>query len=164
MLPKPKPDLTYGFPIFTARDQLPPGFAEYECGSNFQFDQLKMLSQESGGGLISAPSKGLWSTKETANVRQNLTCFPWAVVEAKTDRATWTEEEKCMLQAANASSVALDMLSRLHERVANATGAIPGELPPIIAFTCMGKQVQVWLTFQRRTVNGPQDFVRFSNW
>ena len=71
-------------------------------------------------------------------------CFPWAVVEVKKPNVKEQDVEFCYCQAVNGSAVAL----RIFESIfLEAYGAIPHDLPPIIAFTCIGPDLKVWLVF-----------------
>lgn len=152
----PKPDLTYGFPIFTGRDHLPPGIGEQVYGSTFRHSVLRSLRKDPEVQLISAPQENLWKVDENAAKVQILTCFPWAVVEAKHAMVEGNRVSFCYRQAANATSVALTMLSELFYK---ATWVAPEALPPIVAFTCIGPVVRVWLTYKDGTVRESGEFV-----
>jgi hypothetical protein len=73
-------------------------------------------------------------------------CFPWAVVEVKKRPHKQTHPQKqqvrdrCYQQAANASASALDIMSRLFQE---PSGPLPDDLPPIIAFTCVGPELRL---------------------
>jgi hypothetical protein len=52
--------------------------------------------------------------------------------------------ERCYCQAANASAAALDIRTELFTK---AFGGADLTVPPVIAFTCVGHVVKVWLTY-----------------
>ena len=145
-LTTPTPDLTYAFPILNSPFT---GFAAQETlGTIFSLDVLRDLRNDANINLVSSPTCGLQnnddgSPKSDLN-KTNLMCFPWAVVEIKHPRVRKTCIKKCYCQAANDSAIALRMLGALFRK---ATGSIPVDLPPIIAITCIGPQLQVWLTY-----------------
>jgi hypothetical protein len=74
----------------------------------------------------------------------DLICFPWAVVEVKRRSKDEGVKNFCYQQAANASVTALDIMTRLFEV---SGGQAPDDLPPIIAFTCIGPEIRLWLMF-----------------
>lgn len=147
-LKDPKPDLTYAFPILSSPCT---DFAAQETlGTTFSLDVLQKLRKDDH--LISAPTTGLknrsyGSSRKGLN-KSDLMCFPWAVVENKQPRVEKSEVEKCYCQAANGSAIALRMLGRLFRK---ATGCVPADLPPIIAITCVGPELRVWLTYNPGT-------------
>ena len=51
--------------------------------------------------------------------------------------------ERCYCQAANAAAAALQLQAQLFEN-----SAIISQSPPVIAFTCIGPIVKVWLAYQ----------------
>ena len=59
--------------------------------------------------------------------------------------------KNCYCQAANASSAALSLQAHL---LARAYGTVPKALSPIIAFTCIGPRIKVWLTYRLETSQG----------
>lgn len=146
----PKPDLTYAFPIFKSTDKLPPGFSDDDCTENFRVSFLAELRGQGSEGLRSSLTTGLLkvSRDERVTLRTpDRMCFPWAVVEVK--RASLAndgpEPEKfCHCQAANATATAIRIQEALFQQ---ATGSIPEDLPPIIAFTCVGPDFKLWLAY-----------------
>jgi hypothetical protein len=71
-------------------------------------------------------------------------CFPWAIVEMKRDPANPDEStERCYCQAANAAAAALELEAQLFDKLDVAWS----DLPPVVAFTCIGPIVKVWLAF-----------------
>ena len=143
----PKLDLTYAFPIFKNRNALPLGFAEHDCGENFSGEFLKCLRND--GGVNKTIKSTVTTGLDKKNVRElnayDVMCFPWAVVEVKHADVKPHEIRKCYCQAANASAVALGLQESLF---VEAYGSIPGDLPPVVAFTCVGPDFKVWLTFR----------------
>jgi hypothetical protein len=143
---EPKPDLTYGFPIISSTKGLPKGFVRDEYVQCFSLDVLGKLRSN---GVCSATTTGLQKWNKHKNESKlkatDLLCFPWAVVETKHMLVSAAEVEKCYCQAANASAAALSLRQEL---VTLAFGAIPETLSPIIAFTCIGPRIKVWLTYR----------------
>jgi len=89
------------------------------------------------------------TTKKDDDLRaHDVLCYPWAIVEMKHFRVSPAEVNNCYCQAANASSAALSLQEHLLVR---AYGAIPKTLSPIIAFTCIGPRIKVWLTYRWET-------------
>jgi hypothetical protein len=142
----PKPDLTYGFPIISSPEGLPEGFVKDEYIQSFSLDVLGKLRSN---GVHSATTTGLRRWAETKNgvklKAPDLLCYPWAIVEMKHSQVSSAEVEKCYCQAANASAAALSLQEQL---LALAFGTIPRTLSPIIAFTCIGPRIKVWLTYR----------------
>lgn len=148
-LKDPKPDLTYAFPISSAPVT---GFAAQEIlGTTFSLHVLQELRKDYHVKLISAPTTGLKNRKVSSSRKclnnSDLMCFPWAVVEIKHPRAEKSKIEECYCQAANGSAIALRMLGALFQK---ATGSVPTDLAPIIAITCIGPELRVWLTYNAR--------------
>jgi hypothetical protein len=142
----PKPDLTYGFPIISSPKGLPRGFVKEEYIQSFF---LSVLGKLCSNGVHSATTTGLrrWTeTKDDVKLKApDLLCYPWAIVEMKHSQVSPAEVEKCYCQAANASAAALSLQEQLF---APAFGTIPKTLSPIIAFTCIGPRIKVWLTYR----------------
>lgn len=53
----------------------------------------------------------------------------------------------CYCQAANGASAALTLLESLYMRASLATIDYVERIPPVIAFTCIGPEIRVWLAF-----------------
>jgi len=53
--------------------------------------------------------------------------------------------ERCYCQAANAAAAALELQAQLFDKLG---GDASSESPPVIAFTCIGPIVKVWLAYQ----------------
>lgn len=140
---RPKPDLTYAFPIIKSPLVKLRGFERDEFSKGFTTHSLGSLLQKE---IICTPTTGLrkWikSPHRTTLSSPDLACFPWAVVEFKKDSEI--EDERCYCQAANASAAALDLRTQLMEKVGNNPAL---DLPPVIAFTTVGHIVKVWLTY-----------------
>ncbi|EQL34773.1 hypothetical protein BDFG_03471 [Blastomyces dermatitidis ATCC 26199] len=133
----PKPNFTYGYPII--RD-VPIALRSAEPVTNFSFEVLGDLRS---AGLISSPVGSLhgWTKdKFTFLSPDKFICFPWAVVEQC--RGLFPFEEN-YAHAANAALVAL----RLNEELSKfATGSYDS-IPPVVAFTCVGSEIRVWLAY-----------------
>ncbi|KAH7395366.1 hypothetical protein DE146DRAFT_659883 [Phaeosphaeria sp. MPI-PUGE-AT-0046c] len=148
---QPKPDLTYGFPIQDKSCNSPKGLTRDDL---FQTLSLKVL-----GGLIPhkvscVPTTGLrnWTKDPEKSVLRGSDrfCFPWAVVEMKRYATSSHESiERCYCQAANAAAAALELQSQLFDILGDASP----EPPPVVAFTCVGPIVKVWLAYQYKAAN-----------
>lgn len=144
---RPKPDLTYAFPIHDSPLNDLSRFERDHFTRCFSVQALKTLSEK---GIICAPTTGLrkWTerAKRTFLSTTDLACFPWAVVEFKKQvpGSRTSPVERCYCQAANASAAALELQGQLFALVVDKTYST---LPPIISFTCIGPIVRVWLTY-----------------
>ncbi|KAF2818062.1 hypothetical protein CC86DRAFT_461261 [Ophiobolus disseminans] len=143
---RPKPDLTYAFPILKTFSNDLHGFERDDFTKSFSATSLGTLTQR---GIICAPTTGLrnWmKTRDHTSLRSaDLSCFPWAVVEFKREsRPRLSLEERCYCQAANASAAAFDLRMQLLTKDFDDAGST---VPPVIAFTCVGHIVKVWLTY-----------------
>lgn len=56
--------------------------------------------------------------------------------------------ERCYCQAANAAAVALDLQAQLFDKLKDSRSLQP---PPVLAFTCVGPVVKVWLAYQDKS-------------
>lgn len=75
----------------------------------------------------------------------DLVCFPFAVVELKHSYIGSSQETFCSCQAANAASFALGMLEKLYSLAEqHSTNA---HVPPVVAFTCIGPQIRLWMVY-----------------
>ena len=110
-------------------------------------------------GLISSPLTGLhhWAVDSKFLLSQShLFCFPWAVVELKPDKVPQNEVEFCYCQAANTTSQALQLYGKLCKRA----GGYDSRVPPVVAFTCVGAKVRVWLAYSCTEQQGSRCHVR----
>ena len=144
---QPKPDLTYAFPVQDLNSSSSKGFGRDELLQTFSLQVLGKLVQQ---GISCTPTTGLkkWvnSTERTQVRGTDKMCFPWAVVEMK--RHAEIDEApivRCYCQAANAAAAALEMQSQLFNNLGEDALLRP---PPIIAFTCIGPIVKVWLAYR----------------
>ncbi|KAF2187554.1 hypothetical protein K469DRAFT_748837 [Zopfia rhizophila CBS 207.26] len=147
---QPKPDLTYAFPILGSVSGSPKGFERDEFRQCFS---LQVLGELKRNGVFSAPTTGLrrWleSPEGTTLHTTDLSCFPWAVVEMKRHAKVSEDSiERCYCQAANAAAAALALQAQLLET--NFSDPF-SNLPPVIAFTCIGPIVKVWLMYQTKS-------------
>lgn len=144
---RPKPDLTYAFPVKDCSLDELRGFERDVLSTAFTTHTLSTLTRR---GTICAATTGLRSwlkpTKRPMLGTTDLACFPWAVVEVKKHVRTSDVSpiERCYCQAANASAAALDIRAQLFNKV---SGDAVSSIPPVIAFTCIGHIVKVWLTY-----------------
>lgn len=154
----PTPDLTYGFPIISSWEGLPKGFVRDDYIQSFSLDVLAKLRSHK---VYSTTTKGLKSgarTRKAAALKaHDLLCFPWAVVEMKYSSISQDKVEYCYCQAANASAAALRLQEQLFE---HAYGDSPKNLPPIIAFTCIGPCIKVWLTYRVEGASGSSTVIK----
>lgn len=138
-LSAPKVDLYVALPILSNSFE-PRGFCKDDSIQNFNPTRLARLGEK---GLISCPIASLSSRKPPG--QKHLVCFPSAVIEAKHHDVTEKEKDMCYWQAANASSSAVAMLSKL--------AAYPKEsfsvqiVRPVVSFTFIGPKVKVWITY-----------------
>lgn len=139
----PKPDLTYGFPIIASESNIPRGFHQETSAKNFSLEVHEHLC--TNNMITTTVTTGLQKKKRERLSAADLLCFPWAIVEVKCFHARADAMGFCYCQAANASSAALSLQYRLEE----ASG-IPVDPNPIIAFTSVGADFRVWLTFLAR--------------
>lgn len=145
---QPKPDHTYAFQVQDTSRSEPKGFAR---DASVQTLSLQVLGSLVKQGVSCAPTTGLrkWvdAPIKPALSSHDASCFPWAIVEFKKTFTTGSNanEEKCYCQAANAAAAALELQGQLFDK---ANGGLSSQLPPVIAFTCVGPIVRVWLAYQ----------------
>ncbi|QSS54884.1 hypothetical protein I7I53_02584 [Histoplasma capsulatum var. duboisii H88] len=137
----PKPDFTYGY---TINNDIPVSLRSTEIVMNFS---LEVLGDLRSAGLISSPISGLreWAKDKATSLSQDqLICFPFAMVELRPCGVSFlSENESCYSQAANGALAAL----RLNEKLCNWATASYDSVPPVVAFTCVGAEIRVWLAF-----------------
>lgn len=143
-LNNPKPDITYAYPIFDVNNKHPKECEEDDYFETFSYTFLKGLQDNENGGLQSTPTTGLRKKHVNDLMNPDLLCFPWAVVEFKHARVKEAPIEFCYCQAANGSAAAFGIYKALFEKA----NRHPDRIPPIVAFTCIGPEVKVWLTFE----------------
>ncbi|KAF1845079.1 uncharacterized protein K460DRAFT_365983 [Cucurbitaria berberidis CBS 394.84] len=148
---QPKPDLTYSFPILSPAITSLRGFERDEFMQCFSLESLSRLNRN---GVLCAPTTGLrrWShsPEGTKLDTSDLSCFPWAVIEMKKQAdVSEASVERCYCQAANAAAAALEFQAQLFEKDSDLRFS---ELPPVIAFTCIGPLVKVWLMYRTNPV------------
>lgn len=146
-LSTPKPDLTYAYPIFRTTD-VDPSFATHQSVLNFSASFIRELSQ-SPRALKCTLTNNLLNAKDGTAAfgklqKKDLMAFPWAIVEVKPEDAMEASEQFCFNQAANASSAAVRMRRNMIEA---CPGSNPNDISPVVAFTCIGPRVRVWLTY-----------------
>lgn len=144
-LKAPKPDLTYAYPLFRLSDNVPRFFSKLDCMTLYSAGFMQDLSRT---GLKCTLCNDLLNAKpNTAAFRglqqHHLMAFPWAVVEVKTKDVPKATEDFCFNQAANATAAAI----RIQKRLIDHAGGSSFHIPPIVAFTCIGPKVKVWLTY-----------------
>lgn len=127
---RPKPDLVYGFPAFTGADTLPDGFKDDESARLFSYENLRDLPES----IVFSPSNNF----------SKVLCFPWAVLEVK--RAQNSLANVCHCQAANAAAAVLEWRKSLFNRAYQEVGK-PPPVPLVIAYTCVGTWLRVWLAY-----------------
>jgi hypothetical protein len=156
----PKPDLTYAFPIQTSTPDSLQGFAKDELTQTLSVQSLGKLVEQ---GVACAPTTAL---RNRANLpdrsgwsSSDRSCFPWAVVEIQKDVTSPRDVavERCYCQAANAAAAALDIQSQLFEKL---NDTLQLQSPPVVAFTCVGPVVKVWLAYNDKTIFGQPVQVR----
>ncbi|KAJ8115029.1 hypothetical protein OPT61_g3241 [Boeremia exigua] len=143
----PKPDLTYAFPVQGQQLRILKGFARDDLLQTFSLQVLGSLVEQ---GVTCTPTTALrqWvkAPEKTEMSATDSSCFPWSVVEMKRnptkDKASI---ERCYCQAANGAAAALDMHAQLYQRSGHE---LISRQPPVMAFTCNGPIVKVWLAYQ----------------
>lgn len=89
--------------------------------------------------------------KDNTLTASDLSFFPWAVVEMKKRaKVPDTKIERCYCQAANAAGAALT----IREEFVNKLPVTRASIPPVIAFTCTGPKVKVWLMYRDTQATG----------
>lgn len=146
----PKPDLTYGFSIYKSLSDLPKGYAQMELFRNFSSDTIRKLNGSPWQLKASLTTKIHQEDLKDPQTSYTI-CFPWAVVEIKKRPNRQDLRDRCYQQAANASATALDIMTGLFQK---SDGHISHDMPPIIAFTCVGPEFRLWLMFWETTDNG----------
>ncbi|KAF5256108.1 hypothetical protein FOXYS1_13432 [Fusarium oxysporum] len=156
----PKPDLVFYLPMYHLDTCIPtitdPEAQQWHKTStpslveSFSWSNLKSLH---GRGLLATPFNVL--DKEEP-YEQDLSCFPWLVVEYKKVKSGPGElgrlKEVVYCQAANASACAV----KLNQNAAKHAVRLyqDGEVPPVASVTTVGPQVKVWITFFARGFMG----------
>lgn len=139
ILSAPKTDLYVALPILPKTSK-PRGFYNDDFIQNFHETRLARLCEK---GLISCPIADLSGLKRLDH--KQLLCFPSAVIEVKHHKVKPSEERMCYCQAANASSSALAMLSKLSAYPHGSPS--PQMVRPVVSFTFIGPQAKVWVTY-----------------
>lgn len=148
---RPQPDLTYAFPIQTSNPENLRGFARDQLSQTLSLQSIKKLVEQ---GVICAPTTALRkritlpdSTRWSSSDRS---CFPWAIVEMKKHVSSPDDNavERCYCQAANAAAAALDLQAQLFDKLKDSCSLQP---PPVVAFTCVGPVVKVWIAYQDKS-------------
>jgi hypothetical protein len=119
------------------------GLSASEDIANFMTDFLQMVLREDC--IITSPATGLRRTmtrKGGAMRKDEHLCFPWAIVEAKRDGDPKAAATKCYCQAANGAAAALALQESLKSKLNR-----DDDLFPVVAFTCVGSEVQTWLAY-----------------
>ena len=137
ILTDPKPDMFFGFPIYTPGPDGERGLERSELNRNFSLERLHSLREE---GIACSPATGLGKNPPSTS-SDDLVCFPFVVVELKHPLIGESQEQFCICQAANGASVALKMLVQLYKHADRHAE----EVPPVVAFTCIGSKISVWL-------------------
>ncbi|KAF2001483.1 hypothetical protein P154DRAFT_619485 [Amniculicola lignicola CBS 123094] len=140
----PKPDLTYGYPIFDERSEVNAAMRTSEDFRHFSADTLQVL--EDKARVQTTPTTGIGKQNTSKLLSTALVAFPWAVVEVKHAEVSLSDRQFCYCQAANASAEAL----KIRESLIRATGDWENRNChiPIVSFTCVGPEVRLWLTFR----------------
>lgn len=147
------PDITYGFPVYDSILPLPPSIKQTSWAQHFAYEPLRKFYRLTGGRLRCVPNTKLnsQSTQSVKDLRAcHLLCFPWAVVEVKHGKVPLSEASFCCQQAVNATAAALDIQLSVWNTAHRQLGSERRlGVPPVVAFTCVGSEVKVWLTYIR---------------
>lgn len=133
-------------------EKTPIGFNRNECVANFSTASLGDLAP-----IISCPTVHPSTLKthmaESQSLgRSDLICFPWALVEVQ---SATEPPELCYCRAANGAHTALSMLKHLYQPTWTETRVTVHTIPPVVAFTCSGPEIRVWLSFLESKVPKP---------
>ncbi|KAF2627317.1 hypothetical protein BU25DRAFT_440114 [Macroventuria anomochaeta] len=166
---QPKPDLTYGFPVISPKDELFRTSEGDHQVESFFLTVLGELRNRKKESLISAPTTALhnWVANDKAKPLEakDLMCFPWAVVEVKRgtaelvaddehkdNKAKSRDHEKraqfCYCQAANASAAGLTLREHLAARARDSSNLHNARV--MFSFTCVGSAVKLWITYREK--------------
>jgi hypothetical protein len=143
----PKPDLAYAFPVVNRMFKDLKGAERDEFSRCFSLEAIQMLAAKD---TISTVTTGLRrsmdSTQECVLSTADRACFPWAVVEVKKQVPAGHDAavKRCYCQAANAAAAAIALRAQLFDKVVPDACST---MPPVIAFTCCGPEVRVWLMY-----------------
>lgn len=169
---RPKPDLTYGFPVIAPNDEIFKTFEGDHKVDSFSLPVLGELRNRQKGSLVSAPTTALhnWATKKKTKPLEakDLMCFPWAVVEVKRGTAEPVADDKhidneaeakehkkrtqfCYCQAANASAAGLTLREHLAARAKDSSKLQSTRI--MFSFTCVGSAVKLWITYREKSVS-----------
>ena len=168
---QPKPDLTYGFPIISPKDEAYKVKSDHQVDS-FTLPVLAELRNREKESLISAPTTALynWAAKNNAKLPEakDMMCFPWAIVEVKRGTAEPVTEDEhevneaearahlgrtqfCYCQAANASAAGLTLRERLAASAKDTSKLDNARV--MFSFTCVGSAVKLWITYREEPVS-----------
>ncbi|KAF4415995.1 hypothetical protein FACUT_12948 [Fusarium acutatum] len=152
----PKPDLVFYLPMYHLDTHIPT-ITDYEAQQwhksstpslveSFSWSSLKKLHKF---GLLATPFNVL--EKEEPQ-EQDLSCFPWLIVEYKKTKSAPGELERLKevvyCQAANASGCAVILnhnAARYAVKLVN-----DAQVPPVTSVTTVGPEIKVWITFFAR--------------
>jgi hypothetical protein len=145
------------------------GFGKDKFMQNFTVETLFQLIEK---GLCPAPTSGfVTNSKERSKSNgkhhniplDDRLCFPWAVVELKRfERGNDTRlVSTACSQAANAASTALYMLESLSQFAEIKRNN--EHIPPVVAVTCVGANIKVWLAYSCHPGNNQRDHVCISS-
>lgn len=126
-----------------------------EDARNFSIAAMQRYNN-SPWDLKASLTKKIYQEEHVDLRTSDLMCFPWAVVEVKCHSTDDRAKDFCYRQAANASATALDIMTALFKESAHSN---PDNLPPIIAFTCTGPELRLWLMYWTK-VDGTKIKVR----
>ncbi|GIC93459.1 uncharacterized protein Aud_009947 [Aspergillus udagawae] len=154
MLSIPKPDWYFGFPLHNDI-RFPRKTDKGQTQAVFSLTNLNLL--EESETLQSCPLMSL--NKYCADIKKSprkikdhkLTCYPWAVVEAKRPGVSPYEIRKCYYQVANSSSACVALLRGLSDSPAHDYHH------PVVALTFVGGNATVFLTYAEPLVGADCD-------
>lgn len=148
---QPKPDITYGFPVYSEEDLVGgslPARLHNSPGINiFTLDFIQMVGLI--GFLFAPPGKARELTegklKRTKLRKDDSMCLPWAVVEIKRDNDPKSTTRECYRQTANGAATALAWQETLARTLYGKE--LEEDLYPFVAFTCVGPKLKTWVAF-----------------
>ena len=120
---------------------LPKALIDMDIARNFSAESIRRFNNSPWTLKLSLTTK-IYQEHSSELYTADLVGFPWAVVEVKRRSTDESVKNFCYQQAANASATALDIMTHLFEV---SDGRALNDLPPIIAFTCIGPELRLWL-------------------
>ncbi|KAG5661896.1 hypothetical protein KAF25_004135, partial [Fusarium avenaceum] len=161
---QPKPDYCFFLPMYHPKValQMPHGagstsrqWHKHSIPSIVEPFSWSLFQELFEHGLRPTPfnTLGKKAKKSKGPSTEDLKCYPWLIVEFKTEDDSLMEEVCC--QGANASACAVN-LNRIAAKYTTEE-AEDGQVPPIPVITTVGPKVKAWITYFSRDFKAPYD-------